>query len=607
MRFTKYLLASFLFLFSSSIFADHPEYSLLNDQWRIITLPAQPPENSNTVESIFGDDFTRAGINPAATYQKQWILYAYTPNGYKKLQYRDILEQDKGYWIIQLTGKSVTLNMPADSIDTPEEHSIQLASAQGGNHEQWNLIGQPFPKQKRLSDFSVHNSSGVCSNPACDINQAEAEKLVHNKVWIYNGNSYSSIDQNGMLPPWGGFWAATLENSYGQSLTLKHNSVPDNHFEIGANLDGVKPTLKAGPGRLFAAPDGAGENCNEDLPCSIQVAFGKLKAGSVLFLKGERFVLPEPLAVNSWNTGTKENPVIIETYPEQEHLAIIDGQGTGKGLAMYGTEYVSFRRLEITGMADHAIYIRNSKSKNKESKHNTVEGCHVHDNQAVGIHLDDSSIYTANPYRQSNNVVRHNRVHDNFGGGNSDGISITAGTNNTIVHNTVYSNSDDGIDTWRSDNSYVAFNRVYENGIGRTEKECRSGECNGIKAGGNIDENAPHGKSAIVEHNISYDNRGSGFHFNYGKNVTFRYNTSYENEQYGYMSSADAGINDDTLIQYNIASGKGKVTIDQDQPNSWQRDGKPDFISLDRESNDFLRPQAGGVFGGMGAYATQGR
>jgi len=37
MRFTKHLLASFLLLFSSNIFAAHPEYSLLNDQWQIIT------------------------------------------------------------------------------------------------------------------------------------------------------------------------------------------------------------------------------------------------------------------------------------------------------------------------------------------------------------------------------------------------------------------------------------------------------------------------------------------------------------------------------------------------------------------------------------------
>ena len=212
MSFTKWLLASFLFIVSSSVFAGLPDYSLPNGEWKIISLPAQPPEGINTVAAIFGDDFTRAGVDPAATYDNEWVLYSYTSNGYSKLEYADILEQGKGYWITQIAVDSVALKMPGNSIETSGAFEFSLEIPIGAKNQQWNLAGNPFSVPKKLSDFLVETSSGACSETACNLDQARDESIVHREVWRYD-NGYQLVSGNTPVNAWDGFWCVALEQS----------------------------------------------------------------------------------------------------------------------------------------------------------------------------------------------------------------------------------------------------------------------------------------------------------------------------------------------------------------------------------------------------------
>lgn len=214
MSFTKLLLANFLFIVSSSAFAGLPEFSLPNGEWKIISLPAQPPEGSNTVVAVFGDDFTRAGVDPAATYDNEWVLYSYTSNGYSKLEYADILEQGKGYWITQIAVDSVALKMPGNSIETSGAFEFSLEIPIGAKNQQWNLAGNPFSVPKKLSDFLVETSSGACSETACNLDQAGDESIVHREVWRYD-NGYRIVSGNTPINAWDGFWCASLEQSKG--------------------------------------------------------------------------------------------------------------------------------------------------------------------------------------------------------------------------------------------------------------------------------------------------------------------------------------------------------------------------------------------------------
>ena len=381
-------------------------------------------------------------------------------------------------------------------------------------------------------------------------------------------------------------------------------------------------SVKATPlneGTLFISPLGNGDTCTNNDPCSIYTAFNKAKAGDVLFLKGGIYDITNNSLVLR-RSGTKDNPIIVESYPGER--AILDGHATfnnakelGKKVpqAIYiaAKEYITIRKIEIRNMGGKGIYLL-------ESSHNTVEGCTIHDNYYIGIQIyrNDKSNY---------NLIRDNIIYNNSdagllasttelktgylgykNGNNADGISISSGNNNKIIHNTVYHNSDDGIDTWKSNDTYIAYNKVFNNGLDR-------GDGNGIKAGG--DENylgkielPPYGKNAIIEFNIAYNNKANGIDVNLGRNVTFRYNTSYNNVRYGFLTIAD------TKVMHNIAShnhrnnasryiGGGNYVNEESVNNSWTIDNEIVYISTDTESVDFLKPLEGTVYENMGAYA----
>jgi hypothetical protein len=184
----KTILISFaLFFFSTSAFA--ADYQLPNNQWRMISLPSAPPADKNTVKEVFGDD-----IGADADYVSKWILYAYdtTINQYKPLTLDSPVKQGKGYWIIQQMGRNVMLKMPAGSIDTPANYTLQLTSYAGNT--QWNLSGNPFSTPVKLDGFSLVTEAGTCAGQGCSLDEAEENKLLHNQVWVYGDQGYVAKD-----------------------------------------------------------------------------------------------------------------------------------------------------------------------------------------------------------------------------------------------------------------------------------------------------------------------------------------------------------------------------------------------------------------------------
>jgi hypothetical protein len=210
---SKYLLACLLFILSSSGFA----YELPNNTWKIISLPAEPPKDQDTVKAIFGDDFA----GDAASYGTKWILFSYNTetSKYDDLKYEDPVKQGQGYWMIQQTGRGVTLKMPEGSVNTPNSYALKLASSSGG--AQWNLTGNPFSESIKLGGFSVKTTEGVCSDQACGFGMTEAGELVHNQVWTYDGQAYIKKEASDSVDSWEGFWVAALKKSQGLSLIYK--------------------------------------------------------------------------------------------------------------------------------------------------------------------------------------------------------------------------------------------------------------------------------------------------------------------------------------------------------------------------------------------------
>ena len=377
-------------------------------------------------------------------------------------------------------------------------------------------------------------------------------------------------------------------------------SVYKDDVRVGARVIVPTPITKQA---LFAtALKGHGKACTLHHPCTIQTALTKLKAASTLFLRGGIYHLNKSIIIPV--SGTKSQPIIIEGYPQEKVIlngnenksTIQKGEDIVRnGIHIQGKEYINIRNLEITNMGARGINIL-------YSSHITIEGCTIHDNYLSGI-----TIYGGNydkpykPYKYGYNTIKDNTLYNNSDAGlnelqkqeghtysyedgdNADGISVSSGKFNNVIHNTVFANADDGIDLWRSNNSYVAYNLVYDNGRGK------GGNGNGIKAGGNRyfdhKEDSPNGKLAIVEHNIAFKNKRIGFDINSGKKVTYRYNTAWQNGAHGFTTY------DDTIVHKNIASENGKKTITKKQHtyNSWQNDRLIHFITTDKNSLDFLK------------------
>ena len=372
-------------------------------------------------------------------------------------------------------------------------------------------------------------------------------------------------------------------------------------WKIGARPVTATPVSKA---TMFADPAGNGDLCSYSSPCSIHTAFSKLKAGDVLFLRGGVYIISKT-TLRVKESGKADKPIIIESFPGE--WAILKGLHEPKndqtsslrtnGITISREQnYIHIRRLEIKNMGWAGVAIFGSN--------NLIEGCNIHHNLSSGIVLyggewhEDRPGYKI-PYPYGYNTIKDNIVHDNSDaslatkGGNADGIAVSSGRFNKIIHNTVYSNSDDGIDLWRSNYSFVAFNITYDNGKA-------NGDGQGIKAGGNLNPQATNGLKANVQHNISYSNKRNGFDVNAGKQVIFKYNTAWKNGRSGFVT------NDDTTVEFNLAAENALPTkIKQGHhSNSWQREVTPKFVSKNPESPDFLRPTSNSGLEDTGAYAN---
>jgi hypothetical protein len=159
----------------------------------MISLPLTPPADANKVKDIFGDDL-------GDKYNEDWVLYKFDAktNQYgTPLEITDKLETGKGYWIIQISGESKSLDMPANSYYTkPNPFDIELESTKEVNKYQWNLVGLPFNTNIKFNDLTL--SPGV-----------------HKKLWRYKyaegTGGYETIEGENELTPWDAFWTATKD------------------------------------------------------------------------------------------------------------------------------------------------------------------------------------------------------------------------------------------------------------------------------------------------------------------------------------------------------------------------------------------------------------
>lgn len=207
-------------------------YQLPQNEWRMISLPCEPPSGEDTVQDIFGDDISTA-------YGTDWAVFGYDPTGYKKQTLASKLEQGKGYWIVSTAG-SATLDLPVGSQHAPlnvqaespacmsEKGCFESSISATGSDSGWNLFGHPYLSGVAISQLRVVTDGTTSPNDCgdangCTLDEAEADGVFHNQFWVSQESSasgYVALASADKLAPWMGFWGAALDNAVGKNPRL---------------------------------------------------------------------------------------------------------------------------------------------------------------------------------------------------------------------------------------------------------------------------------------------------------------------------------------------------------------------------------------------------
>jgi beta-glucanase (GH16 family) len=187
-------------------------YDLPSGEWRQISLPVDPGGN-NTVRAIFEDDIVVGDV--AVTYGDDWVMYAYdsAAGAYQRKELDDTLMQGVGYWITQLTGRSVQLDMPEGSVAGADPFSVPLVSPGAGGSVQWNMVGHPLDVSVKFSDYKIITASGTCEGQGCSPSDANQNTVFLDSIWRYRGGGYEVVSGDILVDPWDGFWCAALASS----------------------------------------------------------------------------------------------------------------------------------------------------------------------------------------------------------------------------------------------------------------------------------------------------------------------------------------------------------------------------------------------------------
>ncbi len=175
------------------------------NQWTQIGIPCEAPSGANTVKTIIGDDMP-------GNYDIDWKMFSFNPltNTYDLLGLKDILEVGKGYWLIHLH-QSAQLDMPEGSRPISVESSTQCITARCFESTlvttgaiQLQLLANPFEYAVKGEEIHVKTDQLGLTQP-----EIEAEGILANKIWSFNGEKYEEL-QNQVISPWAGIWVVTL-------------------------------------------------------------------------------------------------------------------------------------------------------------------------------------------------------------------------------------------------------------------------------------------------------------------------------------------------------------------------------------------------------------
>lgn len=319
-------------------------------------------------------------------------------------------------------------------------------------------------------------------------------------------------------------------------------------------------SLEASAKDYFLAPGGTGNGMSIEKPFGDPVkAFGVLRAGDVLYVRGGTYQLSQ--TINISQTGTADKRICVFAYGDERPVFDFSGQprSTSSEASTYrgfmhkiGANYWHYRGLDICNAADNGMKL--------EGSYCVVELCRFYGNGDTGLQQGFGKDSKGNNTRNTEfkygryNIIVNCDAYDNYdpwtSGGNADGFAIKLypGPGNEFHGCRAWHNSDDGWDLYYTVFPVVVDNCwVLNNGFDK-------GNANGFKMGGCKQGGTSTG-AHVFKNCISAFNKKKGFDQNHHREGSYLINDlSFNNGiNYGYnMEAPDYG---NWVLRNNVGFG----------------------------------------------------
>lgn len=303
---------------------------------------------------------------------------------------------------------------------------------------------------------------------------------------------------------------------------------------------------------IYVSPEGTADGSgSKESPVAIQEAVKYAMPGQSIYLAPGTYSLSD-LYVERGIDGTEDKKIRLETDPSEHGRAILDFQGQGNGVRLWGS-YWHLKNIDITRTKDLKAGLQVAGS------YNTIEQVNAYHNGNTGIQISGTSEETFEKWPSNNLILNCNSFNNSDAAmEDADGFAakLTCGEGNVFDGCVASYNADDGWDFFAkvgtgTIGAVTIQNCVaYKNGyIIRDGQVVDAGNGNGFKMGGS-------GLSGhhVLKNSISYENKAKGIDSNSCPDIEVYRSISYNNEGPNVALYSNKGITTafkaDGLISY---------------------------------------------------------
>jgi len=192
--------------------------TLPDNEWRLISLPASNLRGDATVD-VFSEVLTADSYGTDG----DWALFSFNDqtNAYAMVAGSDRLRAGVGYWMIQLTGSDITVELHDNAHPFAMQASEACATLSGCVEvplhnstaaSAWGLYGYPESSPQLLSDTRIRTGSGACSS-GCSPADAQSAGVFGERLYRYDGVRYQEVTGSGTLNAGEAYWIARPANT----------------------------------------------------------------------------------------------------------------------------------------------------------------------------------------------------------------------------------------------------------------------------------------------------------------------------------------------------------------------------------------------------------